>query len=80
MALPLQFTYARNATLARIKAGAFAGSLRVTGLKGNMNKDQPWTAVEAAAGGTDNQTMPAYGAVPLDDFSSTCLCVRMMMR
>ena len=41
MALPFEYTYARNTTIASIKKGAFS-SIRVTGLKGNMNIDQPW--------------------------------------
>ena len=72
MALPFQYTYARNSTLAKIKSGK-AGAIRISGLKGNMNIDQPWMTIEDAAGGTANSTMPNYGDVPLDHFSSTCL-------
>ena len=72
MALPFQYTYARNSTLAKIKSGK-AGPIRISGLKGNMNIDQPWMTIEDAAGGTANSTMPNYGDVPLDHFSSTCL-------
>ena len=52
MALPLQYSYARNATLREIQQGAYgvAGAdIRVTGLKGNMNADQPWITVGDAA-------------------------------
>ena len=98
MALPFQFTYARNATIKKIKAkqlsdirvtgeharfqtfvtscwAAFSIPWRCprTGLKGNMNADQPWISLEEAVGGTDNATMPSYGEAPLDHFSSTCL-------
>ena len=38
-----------------------------------MNADQTWTSLQDAVGGTQNKTMPGYGEVPLDHFSSTCL-------
>ena len=72
MALPFQYTYSRNATIAKIKAKKLS-NIRVTGLKGNMNVDQPWIGAEAAVGGTTNETMPGFGEIPLDHFSSTCL-------
>ena len=59
MALPVQFTYARNASIDKIKAGK-GGDIRFTGLNGNMNKDQPWITLEDAVGGTENKTMPGY--------------------
>ena len=71
MALPFQHTYARNSTLAAIKKGTL-GDIRITGLKGNMNADQSWIKLVDAAGGASNTTMPNYGDVPLDQFSSTC--------
>ena len=71
MALPVQYTYNRNASIAAIKRGK-GPTLRITGLTGNMNKDQPWVTIEDAAGGLGNQTMPTYGQVDLDHFSSTC--------
>ena len=71
MALPLQFTYARNATYAAIKRGAL-GDVRLFGLKGNMNEDRAWVRALDAAGGASNGTMPGYGERPLDHFSSTC--------
>jgi len=70
MALPVRFSYARNATIDAIKAGKVRG-MRITGLKGNMNADLSWTRIEDAAGG-NNKTMPGYGEVQLDSFSSTC--------
>ena len=73
MALPVQFTYARNDTIAQIKNKAFGSDIRVTGLKGNMNVDQPWITISDAVGGFDNKTIPHYGEPPLDHFSSTCL-------
>jgi hypothetical protein len=33
----------------------------MTGLKGNMNADQPWVTLLDAVGGTSNNTMPDYG-------------------
>ena len=101
MALPLQFTYARNASYEAITAGRLRG-IRLMGLKGNMNADQPWIRVEDAAkvgwsgtpsvtardpalvesdprsdpkldlGSATRGTAPAYGATPIDHFSSTC--------
>lgn len=62
MALPLKFTYARNASIEAIKAGKLAG-MRITGLQGNMNEDLSWTRIEDAAGGDSHA---------LDKFSSTC--------
>jgi hypothetical protein len=81
MALPFQYTYARNATIAKIKAGKLA-NVYVTGLKGNMNADQPWISLADAvvsspassATNSDSTAAPAYGAIALDHFSSTCLC------
>lgn len=73
MALPVQYTYTRNASIAKIKKGGSALSqIRLTGIQGNMNADQPWITLEDAVGGTAGQTIPSYGAVPLDHFSSTC--------
>lgn len=37
MALPVQYTYARNASIANIKRGGVLSKIRLTGLKGNMN-------------------------------------------
>jgi hypothetical protein len=37
-----------------------------------MNKDQPWITLEEAVGGVGNSTMPSFGDIPLDHFSSTC--------
>ena len=71
MALPFQHTYARNSSLEAIKKGSL-GDMRITGLKGNMNVDQSWIKLVDAAGGASNSTMPNYGDVPLDQFSSTC--------
>jgi sialate O-acetylesterase len=73
MALPVQFTYARNDTITQIKNKAFGNDIRLTGLKGNMNADQPWITISDAVGGFNNKTMPHYGEAALDHFSSTCL-------
>jgi hypothetical protein len=85
MALPLQYSYARNTTLREIQQGAYGAAgagIRVTGLKGNMNADQPWITVGDAAmaatapgsgSGSSSDDLPGYGAIPLDHFSSTCL-------
>ena len=77
MALPFEHTYARNATIAKIKHGGFdrLADIRITGLKGNMNIDQPWITLTAAVGGSakENGTMPSYGDILLDKFSSTCI-------
>lgn len=74
MALPFQYTYSRNATLAKLKhqANAAVTDIRLTGVRGNMNVDQPWITLRDAIGGADNATMPTYGSIPLDTFSSTC--------
>lgn len=77
MALALRFTYARNQTIAAIKKSgigstSMASAIRVTGLLGNMNADQPWVTLGTAVGGVNNGTMPSYGEIPLDQFSSTC--------
>lgn len=72
MALPFRFTYARNATISAIRGGK-VGDIRVTGLKGNMNDDQEWIRTLDAVGGNANMTMPGYGEIALDQFSSTCL-------
>jgi hypothetical protein len=37
-----------------------------------MNIDQPWVTLLDAVGGATNTTMPNYGDIPLDHFSSTC--------
>eukprot|EP01043_Picozoa_sp_COSAG02_P004619 COSAG02_NODE_122_length_35306_cov_98.280967_18_plen_163_part_00 len=71
MALPFQFSYARNATIQKIRAGKVS-HIAITGLKGNMNSDQPWMSLLDAVGGAANTTMPDYGDIPLDHFSSTC--------
>ena len=71
MALPFQFSYARNATIQKIRAGKVS-HISITGLKGNMNTDQPWITLLDAVGGAKNSTMPNYGDIPLDHFSSTC--------
>ena len=71
MALPIRYTYARNESIKAIQRGELS-NLRLFGLKGNMNKDQAWLRVEDAVGGRDNKSMPSYGEVPLDLFSSTC--------
>ena len=51
MALPFQHTYARNATITAIRKGGLYSSIRMTGLKGNMNIDQPWLSLGRAVGG-----------------------------
>ena len=87
MALPMQYTYARNATIAKIQGGKL-GDIRIFGIKGNMNADQPWITLRDALKGNGDKpngdgdddgddastpaSMPAYGSVPLDKFSSTC--------
>ena len=68
----MQYTYGRNETVSQIKQG-FITSIRFTGLKGNMNIDQPWISIQDAVGGTGNHTVARYGEIPLDHFSSTCL-------
>ena len=40
MALPVQYTYARNASIAKIKQGGVLSKIRLTGLEGNMNVGQ----------------------------------------
>lgn len=71
MALPVQFTYGRNQSIGEIKAGGLKG-ISLHGLQGNMNADQPWVTIESAVGGTANKTMPGYGQIQLDHYSSTC--------
>ena len=52
MALPLAHTISRNASIAAINAGRY-GNIRLFGIAGNMNPDQPWSSPkEAVARGT----------------------------
>ena len=78
----MQFTYARDATVADIKAGKYGGKVRITGLKQNMNADLPWTTLEAAvapkeawaiSGGGSSNASVAASTSDLDQFSATCL-------
>lgn len=47
MALPLLHTYSRNETRDAIKSGKYA-NIRIHGLAGNMNVDQPWATLKQA--------------------------------
>lgn len=48
MALPIQHTLSRNASLAAIMAGKYK-NIRIHGISGNMNPNQPWSTLLAAA-------------------------------
>ena len=66
MALPLLHTFHRNISRAAALAGTF--NIRINGLKGNMNADQPWISnAGAAVAGTGTEQSNA-----LFQFSSTC--------
>ena len=63
MALPVLHTFSRNKSRDALQSG-HGPDIRITGLKGNMNKDQVWSTASAACEGelcTD-----------LFQFSSTC--------
>ena len=47
MALPLLHTYSRNETRDAIQNGKYA-NMRIHGLAGNMNVDQPWATLKQA--------------------------------
>ena len=52
MALTLQYTLSRDESIDKIQSGSY-DNIRIHGLEGNMNKDQPWrTAMDAEADGT----------------------------
>lgn len=65
-ALPVKYTYHRNTSVDSIAAGKF-GNIRLHGLKGNMNQDQPWIRLSDAV-----KQPPGGGDSPLFMFSSTC--------
>ena len=82
MALPFQYTYARNTTISEIQNGKYGDSdIRITGLKGNMNADLPWTTINDAVQPhsklqsplASKKATPGYNTISLDMFSSTCL-------
>ena len=66
MALPLLHTMSRNMSRDAILAGKYS-NIRIHGISGNMNPDQPWSTL-AAALGSDTQS----DASKLMTFSSTC--------
>merc|ERR1712190_454296 len=49
MALPILHTFSRNISREKALSGKY--NIRITGLKGNMNKDQAWTTIADAASG-----------------------------
>lgn len=51
MALPLLHTYSRNETRDAIQNGKYA-NMRIHGLAGNMNVDQPWATLKQALANT----------------------------
>ena len=67
VALPVQYTYARNATITQAKKGAFGSDIRLTGLKGNMNADQPWTAIDGLYFVVVSMSTCGYGDVLCQD-------------
>jgi hypothetical protein len=66
MALPLLHTMSRNISRDEIKAGKY-GNIRIHGISGNMNPDQPWSTLAAAL-----ETAAQSDASKLMAFSSTC--------
>jgi hypothetical protein len=67
MALPLIHTISRNSSRAAILAGKYA-DLRIHGMVGNMNPQQNWTTVHAAAVAAQTPSDPP----DLFSFSATC--------
>ena len=63
MALPLEFTLSRNASLAAIAEGKYS-NIRIQQLSGNMNPDTPWTPIAQAAA--------SPGSSVFLSFSGTC--------
>ena len=47
MALPLMFTFSRNISRDAILAGKYS-NIRIHGMAGNMNPEQPWSTLKDA--------------------------------
>ena len=72
MALPVEHTFARNASRDIVQAGK-AGDIRVHGLRGNMNQDQKWSRVaDACLGEECRESTLSNANGGLSAFSSTC--------
>ena len=74
MALPLVHTVSRNDSIAAIASGRYS-NIRLYGLQGNMNADQPWaTLKDAIAAGTFERyssTCYYYGESLTDELGGT---------
>jgi hypothetical protein len=65
MALPLTHTLSRNISRDAVLAGKY-GNIRIHGIKGNMNPDQPWSSLKDAlvtTKGADSDHSPMMGYV-----------------
>eukprot|EP00940_MAST-03C_sp_MAST-3C-sp2_P000818 g818.t1 len=67
MALPLLHTMSRNQSVASIESGLYAG-VRLHGIAGNMNPDQPWITAKDAS----KDCMSSPNDCALFKYSSTC--------
>eukprot|EP00729_Bicosta_minor_P010417 gene10417-25194_t len=66
MALPLMHTMSRNISRDLILGGKY-DNIRIHGIAGNMNPEQPWTTLKAAIATNPDSDKSAFGG-----FSSTC--------
>jgi sialate O-acetylesterase len=66
MALPLMHTFSRNISRDAILGGKYA-NLRIHGISGNMNPDQPWSTLKDMISTNADSDNSAFGR-----FSSTC--------